>query len=889
MSVLTLNVDEVMRTLSAESSNPFVVHDKEVDIVRFAINSGFADIVLDGQVALRAMYQRPGETEVRAQTLTYYDTDGLHNYYDWQLSQSDLTKDGSLMVALCILDISGGEVSEWHTTPCAVRVLSTIHTDDSDEEDDTITPTVKERVAVLETMIQRVASGAPIVVSSVSAMTDTAQIYVLSTDGMWYYHNGATWVAGGSFAGSKLENGAITAAKLANDVRNKLLHDSEAIGTTDYIFSLGVVDGLLKNDGTIDTTKNTWCTTDYIPISSGNQYVLSRIDFDGNNYSVLRCAYDKNKNFLEFVSITVSSSEYFWNPSSNVAFVRFSVSKNIHESGIAFRKSINNVEKNKLYLDKIASIVENAERDNGIDYVSLLGMSIGRLQSDGTIKDSASFKTTDFIPVKSGMNYKAYVPNTTDFTSYTLYVCTYDSDKNLLSYLVPTVQNRTYYITPSDDTAYIRFSVSLNVSNSGFAFSTVQKRNDIIANKLKNIENALGDFDLISDYGGEEGKIDKNGNVNDDQSFFTTSLIPVVPGLTYALKRINQTDTYAIHKCAYDSNGDLLEYVWFNWESTTRLYTAPYNVKFIRLSYPRVLHDDGLTFGFAKNYIEKSLTERMLPVYNYNGDVVDISVHKKYTCEPMFAGVDRVLPTGKTAQAFAISNNIIFQFLADDMCRLYDYSTQAILGDLSIKCGHANSANFSHVFQEETDEFPLIYLSDTNGNVYVNQITRTATTLIRTLYFDPAVFGNIPQLALDSDSDICYIIGQTPIAVAADNPEYIITVCDLSDLIQSDDKYTPRVISNFSVTIPGEKIVLQGVNYLNGCIWIASGGTSTSVLSRITVIDIQKKAVVSTFTDFPEIASLHEMEDLKFVKNSTASNYDIILHIREYGYYRMIF
>ena len=198
MSVLTLNVDEVMRTLSA-SGGAFVVHDKEVDIVRFAINSGFADIVLDGQVALRVMYQRPGETEAKAQTLTYYDTDGLRNYYDWQLSQSDLAKNGSLMVALCILDISGGEVSEWHTTPCAVRVLSTIHTDDSDEGDDTITPTVKERVAVLETMIQRVASGSPIVVSSTSAMTDTSQIYVLSTDGHWYYHNGSAWVSGGEY------------------------------------------------------------------------------------------------------------------------------------------------------------------------------------------------------------------------------------------------------------------------------------------------------------------------------------------------------------------------------------------------------------------------------------------------------------------------------------------------------------------------------------------------------------------------------------------------------------------------------------------------------------------------------------------------------------------
>lgn len=199
MSVLILTIDEVMRTLTNDGQYPFVEKDKTVDIVRFALNTGFTDVVLDENSALRVMYQRPGETEVRAKTLTYYDTDGLRNYYDWNLLSADLEKPGSLTVALCILDISGGEVSEWHTTPCAVRVLSTIHTDDSDEGDDTITPTVKERVAVLESMIQRVASGAPIVVSSASAMTDTDQIYVLSTDGMWYYYDGTAWTAGGEY------------------------------------------------------------------------------------------------------------------------------------------------------------------------------------------------------------------------------------------------------------------------------------------------------------------------------------------------------------------------------------------------------------------------------------------------------------------------------------------------------------------------------------------------------------------------------------------------------------------------------------------------------------------------------------------------------------------
>lgn len=52
---------------------------------------------------------------------------------------------------------------------------------------------------MLETIIQRVASGAPIVVASASDMTETDRIYVLKTDGKWYYHNGTAWTAGGEY------------------------------------------------------------------------------------------------------------------------------------------------------------------------------------------------------------------------------------------------------------------------------------------------------------------------------------------------------------------------------------------------------------------------------------------------------------------------------------------------------------------------------------------------------------------------------------------------------------------------------------------------------------------------------------------------------------------
>ena len=193
-------VDPIKRIVKPMSGHAVTEQDHEASSLRFAFPDNIAGTGLDSTgTAVRVMYIRPDGGDPVAKTLTFYKHSGGYYLYDWNLQKSDLQKEGHLVFSLCILDISGGEVSEWHTTPCQIRVLDTIHTDDSDEGDEAITPTVAQRVAVLESMIQRVASGAPIVVSSVSAMTDTDQIYVLSTDENWYYHNGSSWVAGGEY------------------------------------------------------------------------------------------------------------------------------------------------------------------------------------------------------------------------------------------------------------------------------------------------------------------------------------------------------------------------------------------------------------------------------------------------------------------------------------------------------------------------------------------------------------------------------------------------------------------------------------------------------------------------------------------------------------------
>lgn len=455
-----------MRTLSAESSNPFVVHDKEVDIVRFAINSGFADIVLDGQVALRVMYQRPGETEVRAQTLTYYDTDGLHNYYDWQLAQSDLAKNGSLMVALCILDISGGEVSEWHTTPCAVRVLSTIHTDDSDEGDDTITPTVKERVAVLETMIQRVASGAPIVVASTSAMTDTAQIYVLSTDGNWYYHNGSTWVAGGVYGAvatdtTLTQTGAAADAKAVGDEIVKLKADLKSAVDNLLYLSIDESEFIAKkyiwSDGKIYSS-STYTLSPYI------RCAFRKIKFncltEGSGIQCIAFYSEENEAaFLGGYENTVSLStfpQHEMDVPDGTMYIR--ISKNAISAYVAnVTPWIMSTESGESVAERIdesdATATEALHKVENIDPSDILSSvyrsvysDVNLIPSDGMIEhsyvnDSGEIKTTTntgasiynfvlsgYIPVEQG---KMLYLSGDDFF-YNRYFAWYDADKNYI-------------------------------------------------------------------------------------------------------------------------------------------------------------------------------------------------------------------------------------------------------------------------------------------------------------------------------------------------------------------------------------------------------------------------------------------------------------------------
>lgn len=58
---------------------------------------------------------------------------------------------------------------------------------------------IKQNEANVRLALSLEGGGAPTVVSSISAMTNTSQIYVLTTDGNWYYYDSSDWVSGGEY------------------------------------------------------------------------------------------------------------------------------------------------------------------------------------------------------------------------------------------------------------------------------------------------------------------------------------------------------------------------------------------------------------------------------------------------------------------------------------------------------------------------------------------------------------------------------------------------------------------------------------------------------------------------------------------------------------------
>jgi len=222
-------------------------------------------------------------------------------------------------------------------------------------------------------------------------------------------------------------------------------------------------------------------------------------------------------------------------------------------------------------------------------------------------------------------------------------------------------------------------------------------------------------------------------------------------------------------------------------------------------------------------------------------------------------------------QGFDINSGIIFQFRAgsavnNTMCTINAANGSIIQNNIAASSEHGDSASFSKEKYNEADDYPLLYVtSDTNpAKVYVNRVTQTTSSLVKTLVFPLDKTGYYAAHAYDEENGVMYMIGYSERNYLSSNDgsnKTVISRWDMTELNDNNDgTYTPAYISR---TDREFIYCTQGQQYKNGMIWIASGYTG-SAESYIYALNPDTGETVVTI----DLETTTEVEGLTFISGN---------------------
>lgn len=548
---------------------------------------------------------------------------------------------------------------------------------------------------------------------------------------------------------------------------------------------------------------------------------------------------------------------------------------------------------------ELHNAIKYASSKTVVDYSAMFSWIPGVLDSSGAVSSDASYMTLgDYIPVKLGDMLHFINSN----ANYTMVRCLYNSSKVLLNRTVLTASENDRLYGVTSGVAYVRISIGINQTADYHIYSedsSITYINDnnfkYLNDEVNRIDASINNVDFGFKYGWRPGTLNTSTGAVDDTNFsyYTTDFIPVIEGNTLVLN-LDYSSEYQLSRALYDKDKNFISGASISVTDHTRLYAPTPGVRFIRYCISFNAYRSNHVSLYYQNQIDNNAlymttNKHKRTVHYYSGTPLDMSVKNEYSASQLIPYVDTNSNAGgDTAQGIAIYGDILFQFISDNKVRIYDIAKKGeLVGAYSIaSSGHGNTACFSDTKFDASDEFPMIYVSDITGYVREYRISRDSATLVQTFKFDTSIFGSCPQMAIDNKTKKAYIIG-------VDDPsevtELTISVCDMNNLIDNgDDTLTPAVIDAYSVTLPDVPIVAQGVKYLNGNIYFVSGAMS-DVDSTIFVISTTTKDICAMLSDLPSDISTNELEDIAFYNSASGSNYDMVLHVRTLGYYRLIF
>ena len=281
-------------------------------------------------------------------------------------------------------------------------------------------------------------------------------------------------------------------------------------------------------------------------------------------------------------------------------------------------------------------------------------------------------------------------------------------------------------------------------------------------------------------------------------------------------------------------------------------------------------------YGLNGDALQKAYNKAGTEIFSASTPVVDYSSYTKSN----YCAVS-LSPT----QGFDIHNGVIFQFLANSstvnnrMATVNASTSSIISNNITASADHGDSASFSDEYFADDDTYPLLYVTaDTNpAKVYINRVTTTTSTLVKTLSFPLDKTGYYAALCLDIENGIAYMVGYSKQNYLTDDSgtnKTVISKWDLTDLTANQDgSYTPAYISS----VEREFIyVMQGQQFHDGMLWISSGGTN--VRGYIYALDPSTGELLYTV----DTESTTEIEGLAFI-----SDYEMVFGLQG-GAYKLV-
>lgn len=679
-------------------------------------------------------------------------------------------------------------------------------------------------------------------------------------------------------------------------LKNEIKYTTNDSGAIDYCLKFGFVSGKLDSTGNVVANSNMVTIADYIPVDYGDTVIFDSVS---TSYTMYRATYDANYNLIAYNEVSVSTTQRVYTANGNVKYLKFSISKAVKKQGYHVTNRYKNQSVSLPIEVSNLDIVSNKTIESlGGDNITAYGYTFGKLNSSGNVVDDGSdtYTIADFIKVNQGDVIVFHVDDPTN--TYTLYRASYDANKNFVKLDTINVSTADRLYDYAAGIEYIKFSVSratrdrLNVYKQPNKIAKLDKEFGYTNFELSQIDKSIKCTEFIKKFGVVHGCVSVADGTIDSSTLSTHytigDYIPVSFG-DHLVIDANADISFSLTRAFYDKNKNFISGTSLTVTGGKRVYDVQPEVAYVKYSVSKAVYTERNVVIYIENEITAGDLHQLTratknSVCKYTGNELPLEMTNTAYCVPLF-NFAPLESSGRTFQGIAVFNNCLFQFMADDYCRIYDISNSGkVVGEYQLTCGHGNCACFGNEYDSASDEFPLCYISDIGGYVYLTKMTRSSAQTIKTFYFDPSVSGYDAQFAI-AENNIAYTVGKK-----TDTASYgtaVVCKYNMSNLTESGGYYIPELVEKFEVDIQGASPILQGVKYLNGYLFAASGDSGSVNDAFISVIDPVNKNLYARFEAFPQDITKKELEDIAFVPNLYEPKYDLIASFRNGGYYKL--